>query len=123
MADPHSTGIVCLSKTPTPPFVQTGPLYARQHDDIFWIREPSPPGYHVPIADAARLLAQNVRLERVIRGWSQETLAELAGLHRSFVGAIERCEHNTTLATVEKLANAFDLSVTELLRPHTFKSK
>ena len=122
MADPHSTGFVCLSKTPTPPFVQTGHLYARQQDNIFWIREPNPPGYHVPIADAAKLLAKNVRLERVMRGWSQETLAELAGLHRSFVGAIERYEHNITLATVEKLANAFDLTVAELLTPHSFNT-
>ena len=56
-----------------------------------------------------------------MRGWSQETLAELAGLNRTFVGAIERCEHNSTLATVEKLAKAFDLSVAELLTPHTFR--
>jgi XRE family transcriptional regulator, regulator of sulfur utilization len=122
MADPHSTGFLCLSKTPTPPFVQTGHFYARQQDNIFWIREPNPPGYHVPIADTTKLLAKNVRLERVMRGWSQETLAELAGLNRSFVGAIERCEHNTTLATVEKLAKAFDLSVTELLAPHKFNT-
>ena len=123
MADPHSTGNACLSKTPTPPFVQNEPLYARQHGNIFWIREPNPPGYHVPIADAAKLLAKNVRLERVMRGWSQETLAELAGLHRSFVGAIERYEHNITLATVEKLAKAFDLTVAELLTPHSFKTR
>ena len=122
MADPHSTGIVCLSKTPTPPFMRTGHLYTRQHGNIFWIHEPNPPGYRVPIANAVKLLAINVRLERVMRGWSQETLAELAGLHRSFVGAIERCEHNATLATVEKLANAFDLSVIDLLMPHTFST-
>jgi len=102
--------------------MQTGHLYARQYDNIFWIHEPNPPGYRVPIADSVKLLAKNVRLERVMRGWSQETLAELAGLHRSFVGAIERYEHNVTLATVEKLAMAFDLSVTELLRPHKFNS-
>ncbi len=122
MADPHFTGIVCLSKTPTPTFIRTGHLYPRQHDNIFWIHEPNPPGYRVPIADAVKLLAINVRLERVMRGWSQETLAELAGLHRSFVGAIERCEHNATLATVEKLANAFELSVTDLLMPHKFNN-
>jgi ribosome-binding protein aMBF1 (putative translation factor) len=122
MADLHSTGFVCLSKTPTPPFVRTRHLYARKQDNIVWIREPNPPGYHVPIADTTKLLAKNVRLERVMRGWSQETLAELAGLNRSFVGAIERCEHNTTLATVEKLAKAFDLSVTELLAPHKFNT-
>ena len=123
MADPHSTGFVCLSKTPTPPFVRTRHLYARKQDNIVWIREPNPPGYHVPIADAAKLLAKNVRLERVMRGWSQETLAELAGLHRSFVGAIERYEHNITLATVEKLAKAFDLTVAELLTPHSFNTR
>jgi transcriptional regulator with XRE-family HTH domain len=58
-----------------------------------------------------------------MRGWSQETLAELAGLHRSFVGSIERYEHNITLATVEKLANAFDLTVAELLTPHSFNTR
>jgi hypothetical protein len=36
------------------------------------------------------------------------------------VGAIERCEQNSTLATVEKLAKAFGLSVAELLTQHTF---
>jgi DNA-binding XRE family transcriptional regulator len=123
MADPHFTGNACLSKAPTPIFEQAAQLYARQHDNIFWIREPNPPGYHVPIADAAKLLAKNVRLERVMRGWSQETLAELAGLHRSFVGAIERYEHNITLATVEKLAKAFDLTVAELLTPHSFNTR
>jgi ribosome-binding protein aMBF1 (putative translation factor) len=122
LADPHFTGNACLSKTPTPQFVQAERLYARQHDNIFWIHEPDPPSYRAPIADTVKLLAKNVRLERVIRGWSQETLAELAGLHRSFVGSIERYEHNVTLATVEKLANAFDLSVTELLTPHKFNT-
>ena len=122
MASSHSTGSACRSKTPTPLFEHAAPGYARQHDHSIWIHEPGPPGYRVPIADATRLLAKNIRLERVIRGWSQETLAELAGLDRSFVGAIERCEHNTTLATVEKLANAFDRSVAELLTPHRFST-
>ena len=123
MADPHSTGITCLSKTPIHLFEQAADVYAWQQDDFIWIREPNPPGYRVPIADAVKLLAKNVRLERVMHGWSQETLAELAGLHRSFVGAIERCEHNATLATVEKLANAFDLSVAELLARHEFSAR
>ena len=122
MADPYSTGSACLSKTPTPLFAHAASVYARQNDNVTWIHEPGPPDYHAPIANATRLLAKNVRLERVIRGWSQETLAELAGLDRSFVGAIERCEHNTTLATVEKLANAFDRSVAELLTAHRFST-
>lgn len=46
-------------------------------------------------------LARNVRLLRVMRGWSQE-----AGLDRTYVGAAERGERNPTLASVERLAGA-----------------
>ncbi|MGD8617270.1 MAG: helix-turn-helix transcriptional regulator [Gammaproteobacteria bacterium] len=59
-----------------------------------------------------------VRLLRLSRGWSQETLAELAGLDRTFIGAVERAERNITLASAEKLANAFDMTVAELLSPY-----
>lgn len=67
------------------------------------------------VSQAAQHLARNVRLLRTVRGWSQETLALNAGLDRTFVGAVERAERNVTLATAEKLANAFDLSVADLL--------
>lgn len=122
MAESHFTGSVRLYESPYPLFGRAAPAYARQSGRVFWIREPDRPGYRVPVADAVKLLAKNVRLERALRGWSQETLAELAGLNRTFVGAIERCEQNSTLATVEKLAKAFDLSVAELLTPHTFNT-
>ena len=59
-----------------------------------------------------------IRLLRVSRRWSQETLAEIAGLDRTFVGAVERAERNITLATAEKLAKAFDLMVADLLTPY-----
>ncbi len=48
-------------------------------------------------------------------GWSQETLALDAGLDRTFVGAIERAERNITLASAEKIANAFGMTVADLL--------
>jgi DNA-binding XRE family transcriptional regulator len=51
-------------------------------------------------------LARNVRLLRVMRGWSQEVLALEAGLDRTYVGAAERGERNPTLASVERLAGA-----------------
>ncbi|HFD87397.1 MAG TPA: XRE family transcriptional regulator [Gammaproteobacteria bacterium] len=60
-----------------------------------------------------------MRLLRTVRGWSQETLAMNAGLDRTFVGAIERAERNLALATAEKIANVFQLSVADLLSPHT----
>jgi transcriptional regulator with XRE-family HTH domain len=59
-----------------------------------------------------------IRLLPVSRGWSQETLAEIAGLDRTAVGTIERAERNITLATAEKIAKAFDMTVAELLTPY-----
>ena len=63
-----------------------------------------------------KILAQKLRLLRFTRGWSQEVLAEVAGLHRTYVSSIERGERNVSLDNIEKLADAFDLSVSELLR-------
>ena len=60
-------------------------------------------------------LAQKLRFLRFTRGWSQEVLSELAGLHRTYVSSIERGERNVSLDNIEKLADAFDLSVSELL--------
>ena len=71
-------------------------------------------------------LAKKIRLLRVERGWSQEVLAELAGLHRNYIGHVERTEVNVGLANLEKIARAFEIPVHELLKmdildypPHT----
>jgi transcriptional regulator with XRE-family HTH domain len=65
---------------------------------------------------ARRLLAQNVRALRLMRGWSQEALAEAAELDRSYVGDIERARRNVSLDSVERLAQAFGLTLTDLIR-------
>lgn len=59
---------------------------------------------------------QRVRHERLKRGFSQEELAEKAGLHRTYIGMIERAEKNITLINIEKVANALEMSADELLR-------
>ena len=86
---------------------------------LFEIREPDPPYYgiipHKPEATLRERLARNVRLLRVMRGWSQEVLALEAGLDRTYVGAVERGERNLTLASMEKLAGALGVEVRELL--------
>ena len=64
---------------------------------------------------ARKLLARNIKLHRTSLGWSQETLAELSRLHRSYIGAIERAEHNIGLDNVERIAITFGLSVKDLL--------
>jgi transcriptional regulator with XRE-family HTH domain len=56
-----------------------------------------------------------VRQLREARGWSQEELAEQAGLNRSFVGEIERGEVTVSLFTVAKLAQAFGMSPSALV--------
>ena len=61
------------------------------------------------------LLGQNVRKLRVERGLSQEELADKAGLHRTYIGMIERAEKNITLCNMEKIANALSVSIDNLL--------
>ncbi|MDR0926629.1 MAG: helix-turn-helix domain-containing protein [Ignavibacteria bacterium] len=55
-----------------------------------------------------------VRELRTKKGLSQEKLAELANLHRTYIGMIERSETNITLANIEKIANALNVSMSEI---------
>lgn len=65
---------------------------------------------------ARRLLARKLRLLRLINHWSQEQLAQVSGLDRSYVSSIERAERNVSLDNIEKLADAFMVTPDELLR-------
>ncbi len=64
---------------------------------------------------ARKQLAQRVRLLRTNRGWSQEVLAELSGLNRSYIGAVERAEHNIGLDNIERIATALETGISRLL--------
>jgi transcriptional regulator with XRE-family HTH domain len=57
---------------------------------------------------------QKVREERLKRGLSQEALAERAGVHRTYVGMIERAEKNITLINIQKIAKALSLEIKDL---------
>ena len=63
-------------------------------------------------------LARNLRLLRGERGLSQEALADLAGLHRTYVGSIERSERNVSLDNIYRLAASLDVTVARLLTEH-----
>ena len=67
--------------------------------------------------DIRRRLARNLVRLRGERGWSQEQLADEAGLHRTYVSGIERCVRNPTLLIVERLAKALKLAPHTLLEP------
>ncbi|MGC2111081.1 MAG: helix-turn-helix transcriptional regulator, partial [Candidatus Korobacteraceae bacterium] len=76
---------------------------------------PSPKLPVMPQQHPNDLLARNVRALRKKRGWSQEAMAEECGLHRTYVGAIERGERNVTLDTLKQLADALGVSSAELI--------
>ncbi|VAW78366.1 hypothetical protein MNBD_GAMMA13-1884 [hydrothermal vent metagenome] len=116
MTGQYSTGRACPAKT-----LSYDDGYTLRPAASYFIGEPERPAYGNPVCEPARQLAKNIRLLRVTHGWSQETLAELAGLDRTFVGAIERAERNITLASAEKIAKAFGLSIVDLLTPCTVK--
>lgn len=59
---------------------------------------------------------QKVKAIRKTQGISQEELAFRANLHRTYIGMIERAEKNITLMNIEKIANALEVSICELLQ-------
>ena len=60
-------------------------------------------------------LARNLRRLRGQRGFSQEMAAEKCGLHRTYVGAIERGERNVTLTTLQEIAAGLRVDPLRLL--------
>ncbi len=62
------------------------------------------------------LFGQRVRVERLKQGLSQELLAEKAGVHRTYIGMIERAEKNITLINIEKIAKALGVEIGTLLK-------
>jgi len=61
------------------------------------------------------IFGENVQKYRKEKQISQEKLAELAGVHRTYVGMIERAEKNITLRNMEKIAKALDVKIKDLL--------
>ena len=61
------------------------------------------------------IVASNLKRLRKKLGMSQEDLADKCGLHRTYLGAIERSERNITLQTLEKLAESLEISPLDLL--------
>ncbi|WP_206060461.1 helix-turn-helix domain-containing protein [Nitrincola alkalilacustris] len=68
-----------------------------------------------PSISLRSILAENIRAFRKSRGISQEELADICDLHRTYIGSIEREERNVTLSTLEVLAEALGVSIVELL--------
>lgn len=58
---------------------------------------------------------KKVREERELLGISQERLGQLAHVHRTYIGMIERAEKNITLTNMEKIARALGKRVTDIV--------
>ncbi len=56
-----------------------------------------------------------MREERDKQGISQERLGQLAGVHRTYIGMIERAEKNITLTNMQKIAKALGMRVNNLV--------
>lgn len=68
------------------------------------------------MAKSARdVLAKRIRELRLENGWSQEHLADVCELHRTYVGNIERHRRNVSMDNIETIAPALKVSITELL--------
>lgn len=65
--------------------------------------------------DIGQRLAKNMRRIRRDKGWSQEELADRAGVHRTYISGVERLVRNPTITVVGRIAQALEISVGELV--------
>ncbi|MBO7133502.1 MAG: helix-turn-helix transcriptional regulator [Bacteroidales bacterium] len=66
-------------------------------------------------SNISELIANNIRKLRLARHLSQEKLAAEAGLHRTYIGMIERCEKNVTVVCLERIARALNVDIIDLI--------
>jgi len=62
-----------------------------------------------------RQFGDEVKRLRKAKGWSQEELAKKAGLHRTYIGSIERSERNVSLMNIQRIAKALNIEIRNLL--------
>lgn len=65
-----------------------------------------------------RTIAKNVKKWRLERGLSQAALAARAKVPRTYISMIERCERNLSILSIEGVAKALKVKVSELTHPH-----
>lgn len=67
-------------------------------------------------SDILTQFAENLKVIRKNRNLSQEDLADLAGVHRTYIGMIERREKNITLISLEKISKALQINIEDLIK-------
>ena len=66
--------------------------------------------------DIKKKFGKKVKLLRIEKGWSQEKLALTADLDRTYIPSIEKGERNVSITVIEKIANALEVEIIELLK-------
>ncbi|MFT8890121.1 MAG: helix-turn-helix transcriptional regulator [Ethanoligenens sp.] len=66
------------------------------------------------MSNIAKIIGERLRNYRLQSGYSQDVLAERAGVHPTYIGQLERGEKNATLESIEKIAQALNLPLEKL---------
>ena len=67
------------------------------------------------VGDLQKTVGRKLRAYRLERGLSQEAFADVLGVHRTYMGGVERGERNLTLKSLEKMAEQIGVEARELL--------
>lgn len=70
-----------------------------------------------PPSKLRRVFADNVRARRRGLAISQEELADRAGVHRTYVGAVERAEINISIDNLDRISGALGIDLPAMLTP------
>jgi transcriptional regulator with XRE-family HTH domain len=62
-----------------------------------------------------KALGEAIRARRLAQGWSQEELSFESGLHRTYIGAVERGEKNLTVKNLVRIASALGIAASQLM--------
>lgn len=73
-------------------------------------------GTNKRVTKARQVLAANIRSRRAELKLSQEKLAELADLHRTYISSVERCQRNIGIDGIERIAKSLRLRLPDLFR-------
>ena len=68
------------------------------------------------VGDIQETVGRNLRAYRIERDLSQEVFAEVLGVHRTYMGGVERGERNLTLKSVERMAEKLEMEARDLLK-------
>ena len=66
--------------------------------------------------DIKTQLGLEIRKVRLAKGYSQEKLAEISKLHRTYIGGVERGERNIGIVNLQRIADSLEIKISELFQ-------